>query len=484
MRALDFQRYRGAHPSSFPRPSPSKYRAVPPLGNTLYVPASMPGPVSESLGLRLLAVLALVLANAFFVAAEFALVAARRTRIEALVRRGDRKARTVQAAFKDLYRQLSAAQLGITVASILLGYVAEDTVARLFRDWFAALPPALEFLTRGGIASTVAVALVSFLHVVFGEQAPKAWAITHPERTSRWIAAPLIFFSWITRPFTDLLNWSANRVVRLLGLKGTSAELEAIHSPEELRMLVEQSRQRGKLDADDARLLQGVFEFSEKTAREVMTPRTEMVALPADLTLEEAADQVAVAGRSRYPVYGESLDDILGIVHAKDILAGLRSAKGGSLRAVLRPAVFVPGTREVEDVLADMKRQKIHLAIVLDEFGGTAGLVTMEDLLEEIVGQIYDEYDRPSGELRSVPAGVAPTIAGSVPIREVNSAFGLELGEQDYTTIGGFLFGAIGRLPRPGDQVAVKGAVFEIVEVEGRRVGTVRVLRRGSGAEA
>jgi len=155
----------------------------------------MPGPATQSLGLRLLAVLALVLANAFFVAAEFALVAARRTRIEALVRRGDRKARTVQAALHDLYRQLSAAQLGITVASILLGYVAEDTVAQLFRDWFAALPPALEFLARGGIASTVAVALVSFLHVVFGEQAPKAWAIAYPERTSRWIAAPLIFFS-------------------------------------------------------------------------------------------------------------------------------------------------------------------------------------------------------------------------------------------------------------------------------------------------
>jgi len=257
----------------------------------------MPSPVSESLGLRLLAVVALVLANAFFVAAEFALVAARRTRIEAMVRRGDRKARTVQAALQDLYRQLSAAQLGITVASILLGYVSEDTVAHLFRDWFAALPPLLDFLTRGGVASTVAVAVVSFLHVVFGEQAPKAWAITHPEGTSRWVAAPLIFFSWITRPFTDLLNWSAGRVGRLLGLKGTTAELEQIHSPEELRMLVEQSRKRGKLDADDARLLQGVFEFSEKTAREVMTPRTEMVALPADLTLEEAADQVAVAGR-------------------------------------------------------------------------------------------------------------------------------------------------------------------------------------------
>src|SRR5919198_2286343 len=376
----------------------------------MFAPLPAPGAATESLGLRLLALVALVLANAFFVAAEFALVAARRTRIEALVRRGDRKAKTVQAALQDLYRQLSAAQLGITVASILLGYVSEDTVAHLFRDWFAALPPLLDFLTRGGVASTVAVAVVSFLHVVFGEQAPKAWAITHPESTSRWVAAPLIFFSWITRPFTDLLNWSAGRVVRLLGLKGTTAELEQIHSPDELRMLVEQSRKRGKLDADDARLLQGVFEFSEKSAREVMTPRTEMVALPADLTLEQAADQVAVAGRSRYPVYGGAFDDILGVVHAKDILAGVRSARGGGLRQVMRPAMFVPGTREVEDVLADMKRQKSHLAIVLDEFGGTAGLVTMEDLLEEIVGPIYDEYDQAPPP--PPPAGAAGGLAG------------------------------------------------------------------------
>src|SRR5690242_20984909 len=242
----------------------------------VHMQESQPG----SVGLRLLAVVLLVIANAFFVAAEFALVSARRTRIEAMLRQGDRKAKAVQAAQQDLYRQLSAAQLGITVASILLGFVAEDTVAHLFRDWFATLPTALQFLTRGGIASTVAVALVSFLHAVFGEQAPKAWAITHPERTSRWIASPLIIFSWITRPITDLLNWSANRVGRLLGLKGTIAELDRIHSPEEIRMLVKQSQERGKLDADDARLLQGVFEFSEKSAREVMTPRTEIVALP------------------------------------------------------------------------------------------------------------------------------------------------------------------------------------------------------------
>ncbi|PYO62806.1 MAG: HlyC/CorC family transporter [Gemmatimonadetes bacterium] len=428
--------------------------------------------------LRLVAVIVLVAANAFFVAAEFALVAARRTRIEALVRRGDRKAKTVQKALQDLYRQLSAAQLGITVASILLGYVAQDTVTHLFHDWFATLPRSLSFLARGGVGSTVAVSVVTFLHVVFGEQAPKAWAITYPERTSRWIAAALILFSWVTRPVTDALNWSSRRVVRLLGVKGTTSELDRIHSPEEIRMLVEQSQKRGSLDADDARLLQGVFEFSEKAARDVMTPRTQIVALPVQLTFEEAADQVSLAGRSRYPVYRESLDDIVGTVHAKDILAGVRSGTSETLETILRPAVFVPGTREVEDVLADMRRQKIHLAIVLDEFGGTAGLVTMEDLLEEIVGQIYDEYDRP--EPGPAPAGAegAPVLPGSTPIDEVNQTYGLDLDDADYNTLGGLLFGALGRLPRVGDRVSVRGAVFEIVSMDGRRVGAARLLQR------
>jgi len=434
-------------------------------------------PAIQSIGLRLLAVIVLIAANAFFVAAEFALVAARRTRIDAMIRRGDRKAKTVQKALHDLYRQLSAAQLGITVASILLGYVAEDTVAHLFRDWFAGLPPALSFLTRGGVASVVAVAVISFLHVVIGEQAPKAWAITYPEGTSRWVAAPLIFFSWITRPFTDLLNWSANGVVRLLGIKSTNPEHDRVHSPEEIRMLVQQSRKTGGLSKADARMLEGVFEFSEKNARDVMTPRTDMKALPAGLTLAEAADVVAAAGRSRYPVHGESLDDIVGTVHAKDILRGLRAGAAAALKDIARPAFFVPGTREVEDVLADMKRQKAHLAIVLDEFGGTAGLVTMEDLLEEIVGPIYDEYDRPAAPSPKGATGGSgtPVIAGGTEIRDVNRQFGLNLDDADYTTIGGLLFGTLGRLPKVGDRVTVSGAAFEIVEMDGRRVGKTRV---------
>jgi CBS domain containing-hemolysin-like protein len=434
----------------------------------------------DALGWRLIAVIVLVAANAFFVAAEFALVAARRTRIDAMIRRGDRKARTVRRALQDLYRQLSAAQLGITVASILLGYVAEDTVAHLFRDWFSSLPPSLDFLTRGGIASVTAVAVISFLHVVFGEQAPKAWAITYPEGTSRWVAAPLIFFSWITRPITELLNWSSNVLIRMLGIKGTNPDHDRVHSPEEIRMLVEQSRKTGGLGAGDARMLEGVFEFSEKNAREVMTPRTDIVALPAEASLAEAADRVAAAGRSRYPGTGESLDDVVGIVHAKDILRGLLSGSEAPVQDIARPAFFVPGTREVEDVLADMKRQKVHLAIVLDEFGGTAGLVTMEDLLEEIVGPIYDEYDQspapaPGGGATAAPGGGVPILRGGTEISDVNRMLKLHLDDADYTTIGGLLFGKLGRLPKVGDRVNLEGATFEILEMDGRRVGRVRV---------
>jgi len=251
-----------------------------------------------------------------------------------------------------------------------------------------------------------------------------------------------------------------------------------VHSPEEIRMLVEQSRKTGGLGAGDARLLEGVFEFSEKNAREVMTPRTEIVALPAEASLAEAADRVAAAGRSRYPVTGESLDDVVGIVHAKDILRGLLSGSEAPVQDIARPAFFVPGTREVEDVLADMKRQKVHLAIVLDEFGGTAGLVTMEDLLEEIVGPIYDEYDRAPGSAPSSAMGGTsgvPILAGATEISEVNRLLRLNLDDADYTTIGGLLFGRLGRLPKVGDRVNLQGATFEILEMDGRRVGSVRV---------
>jgi putative hemolysin len=243
-------------------------------------------------------------------------------------------------------------------------------------------------------------------------------------------------------------------------------------------MLVEQSQVGGTLGKEDARLLEGVFEFSEKTAQEVMTPRTQMVALERDIAVEAAADVVAKARRSRYPVYVESLDDIVGVVHAKDILTGVRQTPGTTIGAIMRPPLFVPGTREVEDVLADMKRLKVHLAVVLDEYGGTAGLVTMEDLLEEIVGDIYDEYDRLDRAKPPVLEG-APLLDGSLAISEFNAEHELQLDDTEYTTLGGFVFGQIGRLPRPGDRVAIGADAFEIVEMDGRRVKTVRYLLGG-----
>lgn len=428
---------------------------------------------SSSIALRLLAVLALVLLNAFFVAAEFALVGARRTRLEEMAQRGDRKAVLAQRAQKSLDRYISATQLGITLTSLGLGWIGEPALSGIIQGGLVWLPGNLEIIASHALAIALAFTIITVLHIILGELVPKALALLYPERVSTWVAGPLIGFAWVMALPIAMLNGTANRLLRLMKID-RPGEHERLHSPEEIRMLVEQSEEGGSLGTEDARLLEGVFEFSEKTAQEVMTPRTQMVALERDLTVESAADVVAEARRSRYPVLGESLDDIVGVVHAKDILTAVRQRPGALIGTVMRPPLFVPGTREVEDVLADMKRLKVHLALVLDEYGGTAGLVTMEDLLEEIVGDIFDEYDRQDRPKPS-PEG-APLLDGSLAISDFNTEHDLQLDDTDYTTLGGYLFGQLGRLPRPGDRVTVGRDAFEIVEMEGRRVKTVRYL--------
>src|ERR671915_2128884 len=384
------------------------------------------GPPSVLLGLT--AVVVLVLANAFFVAAEFALVGARKTRLDEMARAGDRKARLARTAVQSLDRYISATQLGITLASLGLGWIGEPALAGLMESGFRWLPGALAVIATHAVASAIAFIIITILHIILGELVPKAVALLYPEQVSRWVTAPLMGFAWIMAGPIAVLNGTANRLLRLLKID-PPGETERLHSPEEIRMLVEQSTEGGSLLKQDARLLEGVFEFSEKTAQEVMTPRTQMIALDADLTVEAAADQVAIHGRSRYPAYTESLDDIIGVVHAKDILAALRSRPGQTIRVIMRPPLFVPGTREVEDVLADMKRLKTHLAIVLDEYGGTAGVGAMEDLLEEIVGAIFDE-NHPQ-EVRSRSAG-APLLDGAMPISDFNSEYGEKLDDTDY----------------------------------------------------
>jgi CBS domain containing-hemolysin-like protein len=426
---------------------------------------------SPSIALGLVAVIVLVLANAFFVAAEFALVGSRRTRLDELARTGNRKARLAQRAVQSLDRYISATQLGITLASLGLGWIGEPALAGLIGGAFSWLPAPLNVIATHGVASTIAFIIITILHIILGELVPKAIALLHPELVSTWVAAPLIGFAWVMSIPIALLNGTANRLLRLIRVE-RPGETERLHSPEEIRMLVEQSTEGGSLLQEDARLLEGVFEFSEKTAQEVMTPRTQMAALEADLTVEGAADQVAITGRSRYPAYTDSLDEIIGVVHAKDILGALRSRPGQTIRTIMRPPLFVPGTREVEDVLADMKRLKTHLAIVLDEYGGTAGLVTMEDLLEEIVGPIYDEHD-PQDRLG--PSDGAPRLDGGMPISEFNTQFDAALDDADYTTVGGYIFGQLGRLPRVGDRVPAGLLTLEVVEMDGRRVKTVRL---------
>jgi CBS domain containing-hemolysin-like protein len=336
---------------------------------------------------------------------------------------------------------------------------------------FAALPPSTKAILTHSVAVVIAFALITSLHIILGELVPKSVAIVAPEKVSRWLAPPLLGFAWVMAFPIKLLNGAATRVLRLFGLR-SPGEQERVHSPEELRILVEQSQEWGTLGVQDARLLEGVFEFSEKTAEEVMTPRTDVVAIPADATVEAAADVVAESRRSRYPVYHETLDDVVGIVHAKDILRAIRQTPGARVGTLTRPPLVVPGTREVEDVLADMKRLKTHMAVVLDEYGGTAGVVTMEDLLEEIVGPIVDEFDAAE---RPPPASGAPLLDGAMPISQFNSEYDESLSDVDYTTIGGWIFGQLGRLPRVGDRLTAGSHTLEVAEMEGRRVKRVRL---------
>jgi CBS domain containing-hemolysin-like protein len=429
---------------------------------------------------RLFAILALLALNGFFVAAEFSVVRSRRSRLEAMARGGDAKARLVLRATANMARLLSASQFGITLASIGIGALAEETLSHSFAQLFSTVALPLRVGMAATLGTVCAIAVVTYGHVVFGELAPRSAALNHPEEVSRWLVPPLMAFAWITSPFTWLLNKSAEGVLRVFRQAPVSAE-ENVHSADELRILVEQSQEVGALERQDAALIEGVFEFSEKNAREVMTPRTEIDALDIEATLDEAVALVVETQRSRYPVYEESIDNIVGLVLAKDFIPLLREPpRQFTVRAMMRPVHVVPGSREVEEVLADFKRLKEHMAVVLDEYGGTAGVVTMEDLLEEIVGEILDEYDEPELADRRGP-GSEVLIAGSMNIGEMNERFGLDVPDDEYTTIGGYVFGALGRLPVVGDRVTASHAVFTVRAMDGRRVETLALDLHSGG---
>ncbi len=433
----------------------------------------------SSILLRGFAVIGLIAANAFFVSAEFSLSAARRARIDERAESGDRKAKLARRAIQSLDRHIAATQLGITLASIGLVWLGEPAVAALLRRAFGELPGPTDLVTTHAFAIVVTFVAVAVLQIVCGVFIPKAVALNHPVDTGRWVAGPLIGFTVVANPFLWLLKGTANRILRLFGLRPSSEAVRSRH-PEEILSLAKQSQESGHLDTQDVQFIKGVLEFTEKTAREVMTPRTEIVALDATLTVEEAAARVAEEGRSRYPVIRGSLDDIAGIVHSKQILTSLLDAKDHRIESIMRKPLFVPSSREIEDLLGDMQRLKRHMAIVLDEYGGTAGIVTMEDLLEEIVGEIHDEYDDAYAQLE--PEEGATTLPGNMEIDEANERFGFRIDSDHYTTVGGYVFGVLERLPKVGDRVSVTNSVLEVIEMDGRRVGVLRIRPDPDGA--
>ena len=425
-----------------------------------------------SIAIRLAFVLLLVLMNAFFVAAEFALVAVRRSKIDQMAAEGDKSAAIVQKALTHLDRYISATQLGITLASLALGWIGEPALAilvdRLLEMVGVQLAPGVVHSTA---AIAVAFAIITFLHIVLGELAPKSVALARAETVSMVVVRPLMWFSKLMSPFISFLNGTANRLLKLLRIEPAS-EGGHVHSADELRLLVMQARAHGTLNENDTAMLAGVFDFHNKKAHDVMRPRTEMVAIAEDVELAELIQILRTERYSRYPVYRETADDIVGVFLAKDYWL-MEDPTRFVLRDHLREVLFVPATRTAERVLDDLRKTRAHLAVVLDEYGGTAGIVTMEDLVEEVVGDIADEYDLHSRDAM-LTDGVLELV-GSMSLVDVRSDHRLTIPEGEWTTLGGYVFAMVGRLSKVGDRVNFPGGELEVVAMDGRRVAGVRV---------
>ncbi len=431
--------------------------------------------------LKLFAVVVIVFANGFFVAAEFAFVGVRRSRIEALAESGDRRARRLLAVLGNLNAYLSAAQLGITLASLALAILGEPTIAALIEEPLGRalegrVEPATVSAISHSVAFVIAYSILTSLHITVGEQAPKLFGLQRAEGVALWSALPMELFYKTFRPFIRLLDWASARMVRPFGVHATG-EHASIYTEEELRQLVNISRQSGHLEEDEQRLINRVFDFSEAEVREAMVPRTAVAALPVTATLDEAEQAFCEGGYSRLPVYRDRLDDVVGVLFMKDLMPCLRRADPAEfdMGAMLHPPLFVPATARLGSVLAQMQAAQTHLACVVDEHGGLEGIVTLEDLLEEIVGEINDEYDEESRSQITEEADGTYLLDGMLAVRDANRHFNLKLPEEGgYTTMAGFLLDRAGRLLRPGETVEHEGARFLVETVDRRRIRRIR----------
>ena len=411
--------------------------------------------------LRILVIFLLVLGNAVFVAAEYALVTARRGRLEARAKAGSRPARTALRMLDEPVRFISTVQVGITVFGILLGALGEPLLSRYFDDWMSR-----------SVAFLLSFLILTYLSVVLGELVPKSIALQRAERLAVWLAVPLDWLGRVSYPLVWVLQRSANGIARLFGVQPAPAGM-TMHTEEDIRLIVAQTEEIHEAEEE---MLYKVFDFADKEAHDVMVPRPEVVALSVDLPPQEALAAVIDSPFTRYPVYRGSLDDVLGILHVRDLFRALydRGIENVEMEELIRPAYVVPETKDLGALLAEFRSQNQHMAIVVDEYGGVAGIVTLEDLLEEIVGEIEDEYDLPDESVERLDERRI-RIAGTFPIDDFNEQFGQEIPQEDFHTVAGFVFGELGRAPGEGDEILWNGLRFDVVETDGTRIGKLEV---------
>jgi CBS domain containing-hemolysin-like protein len=422
----------------------------------------------------LVVVLGLVLANGFFVATEFAIVAVRRSRLDQLAATGDRSAVAAQSVVGRLDTYIAACQLGITMASLALGWVGEPAFAHLVEPPLEVLIGSFAPAAAHAAGVAVSFAIITTLHIVIGELAPKGLALQKPVATSLAVARPLLWFERIFRLPIRLLNSVGNWVLRLAGLEPASGH-EMVHSVEELRLLVTGSAQAGVVDEVEARIASHAFALGETTLGELMTPRTELHGLPVTASVGAGIDLALRSGHTRLVVYDGTLDEILGVVHLRDLVGADRRGQT-DLRQLLRPVLVVPATKAAAELLDEMRAARREVAVAIDEFGGTAGIATLENIIEALVGRIEEE--EPAGQL---PVGGADVelVDGLLRIDELEELQGVRVApavRAEVDTVGGLVMATLGRLPRVGDEVQVDGRTLRVEALDGRRVATLRLL--------
>ena len=421
-------------------------------------------------------IVVLVLLNGIFSATEIALVTIRRSRLQQLVDEGHRGARRVRRLKDNPGRFLAVIQIGINFLGFLASAFAAVSLVDGIETWLATFGPLQS--VAGGIALVIVTGLLTIFTIIFGELVPKQIGLAHAERVAMSTSRFIEILGTILGPLVGFLTWTTRRISRLFGADVAADERI---SAEELRLIIEQGGEQGILEAEEEQMIHAVIELGDQRIHEVMVPRIAMVSLAAGATMEQAIDTVVQEGHSRIPVYEETIDEIVGILYAKDLLPFLKGSAGDppALRTLLRTPVFVPESMSVDDLLHEFQRRKVHIAIVLDEYGGTAGLVTIEDLLEEIVGEIQDEYDEEEPLIVKLSDDEA-RIDGRADVDDLSELFNITLGledEDEYDTVGGLIYHRIGGVPKPGDQVIVDGLTLTVETTDGRRVGKVLVVR-------